>query len=193
MEYHAAEYIASAVTRAQWPETGLPEVVFTGRSNAGKSSIINALVNRNRLAYEGKTPGKTRMLNFFRIDDRLVFADAPGYGYAKGGSMTAELFGDLMEPYFRFRNELKAMVIVLDIRRTPNDDDLLMTEYARKAHIAVIAACTKSDKLSRSQQLSQVHTIAKTLGINEKQCCICSSLKKTGLEELWEQIDRVIQ
>ena len=192
MEYHSAEYAGSALKSSQWPETGLPEVVFTGRSNAGKSSLINALVNRNRLAYEGKTPGKTRMLNFFRIDDRLVFADAPGYGYAKGGSMTAELFGDIMEPYFAQRKSLKAMLIVLDLRRVPNADDCLMVDFARKAHIAVIAVCTKSDKLSRSQQLASVRVIAETLGISTNQCCICSSLKKTGMDEVWQQIDRVI-
>ena len=193
MEYHSAEYAGSALDASQWPETGLPEVVFSGRSNAGKSSLINALVNRNRLAYEGKTPGKTRMLSFFRIDDRLMFADAPGYGYAKGGSMTAELFGRIMEPYFAQRKTLKAMVIVLDIRRIPNDDDLLMVEYARRAHIAVIAVCTKSDKLSRSQQLNSVRVIAETLNINRNQCFICSSLKKTGMDEIWERINQVIQ
>ena len=193
MEYHEAEYIASALTPAQWPETGLPEVVFTGRSNAGKSSLINALVNRNNLAYRGKTPGKTRMLNFFRIDESVIFADAPGYGYAKGGSMTAELFGEIMEPYFRQRKNLKAMVIVLDIRRTPNSDDCIMVDYARNAHIAVIAVCTKSDKLSRSQQMLQIGKISAALGISASQCCICSSLKKTGMEGIWEQIGRVIQ
>ena len=133
------------------------------------------------------------MLNFFRIDERLVFADAPGYGYAKGGSMTAELFGSIMEPYFRQRQNLKAMVIVLDIRRIPNNDDCIMVDYARNAHIAVIAVCTKSDKLSRSQQLQQVKKISETLGINQTQCCVCSSLKKTGLLEIWEQIDRIIR
>ncbi len=193
MEYHEAEYITSALTPAQWPETGLPEIVFSGRSNAGKSSLINALVNRNNLAYRGKTPGKTRMLNFFRIDERVVFADAPGYGYAKGGSMTAELFGEIMEPYFRNRRNLKAMVIVLDIRRLPNQDDCIMVDYARSAHIAVVAVCTKSDKISRSQQLQQIKKISGTLGISTAQCCVCSSLKKTGLVEVWDQIDRVIQ
>lgn len=192
MQYHEAKLLASAGAGQNWPESDLPEVVFAGRSNAGKSSLINALVNRKNLAYEGKTPGKTRLLNFFTVDGRLVLTDAPGYGYAKGGGDTARMFGELMEPYFRSRKNLKAMVLVLDIRRVPNADDQRMVAYARDAHLAVIAACTKSDKLGYGQQLKSVDTIARELGIRKDSCVICSAQKKTGMDPLWEKIDHIL-
>ncbi|MBP3891735.1 MAG: YihA family ribosome biogenesis GTP-binding protein [Solobacterium sp.] len=191
MQYYDAKYVASAVNPSQYPDTDLIEIVFAGRSNAGKSSLINALVNRKNLAYEGKTPGKTRMLNFFEIDGRFMFTDAPGYGYAKGGVKTSLAFGEIMEPYFQLRKPLKALVLVLDIRREPNEDDLRMIEYAKESHLSILCALTKSDKLSYSQQLQSIQKIVKILGIRKESAFPISSLKKTGLENLWEAIENL--
>ncbi len=192
MNYYDAKWIGSSATKSQWPNTTYPEMVFAGRSNAGKSSLINALVNRKNLAYEGKTPGKTRLLNFFTVNDKYVLTDAPGYGYAKGGKQTSIDFGELMEPYFRERKQLKLLILVLDIRRVPNEDDKRMIEYAKGNHLAILGACTKSDKLSRNQQLSQLKIISDTLGIRKESLVVCSSMKKTGMEELWKLIEETI-
>ncbi len=192
MLYHDVKFIGSAVMQSQWPATELPEIVFAGRSNAGKSSLINSLVNRANLAYTGKTPGKTRMLNFFEVDNMMVFADAPGYGYAAGSQRTFEDFAGLMDPYFENRKNLKAVILVLDIRRVPNDDDMTMVRYAQQAHLPLLAVCTKGDKLSRNQQIRQLGIITKTLGIRKESAVVTSSLKKTGMEDVWDLISRSI-
>ena len=128
MQYHEAEFLVSGASRAQWPDTQYPEVIFAGRSNAGKSTLINNLVNRKQLAYSGKTPGKTRLLNFFLIDNQMIFTDAPGYGYAKSDNESAKTFARIIDPYFKEREQLKAMVLVMDCRRIPNQDDIAMIE-----------------------------------------------------------------
>ncbi len=189
MEFHKAELLTSAARSDQWPENNLPEVIFAGRSNAGKSSLINCLTNRKRLAYTGNTPGKTKLLNFFLIDDSIVFTDAPGYGYAKGGNHTALMFADLIDPYFAQREQLKGMVLVLDIRRIPNADDIRMVEYAKEAGLPMIAACTKADKLSRNQQFNQVRQIAKTLQIDPSECVLVSSETRLGMDEVWNRLN----
>jgi GTP-binding protein len=191
-QYYDAKLLASAAKEAQWPISDMPEIIFTGRSNAGKSSLINALVNRNNLAYSGKTPGKTRLLNFFQIDDRVVFTDAPGYGFATRNVEAAEAFGNLIDPYFEKRKQLKGMILVLDARRTPTDDDLLMMDFGRNAHLEILIVCTKSDKLSRNQMINNMHNIAKQLQISEKAITNVDSLKKTGMDEVWHRIDAMI-
>lgn len=188
MQYHEAKWIASCAEESQYPQTDLPEILFAGRSNAGKSSLINALVNRKNLAYKGKTPGKTKLLNFFLIDNEMVFTDAPGYGYAKGGNQLLVDFGCLMETYFHTRKQLRGLLLVLDIRRVPNDDDLRMASFAKDMHIPILAICTKADKLSYSQQLASINTIAKTLQIEKENIHVCSSIKKTGMDEIWDSI-----
>ncbi len=192
MQYHEVRFTGSAVNQNQWPETNYPEIVFAGRSNAGKSSLINALVNRNNIAYSGKTPGKTRMLNFFEVDEKYSFADAPGYGYAAGNKDTADTFSRLMDPYFARREALKLVILVLDIRRIPNADDLLMLDYARQAGIPLLAVCTKSDKLSNNQIFNQKQKILKTLDLQADHLAVCSPLKKENLEQVWEKIEQFI-
>ncbi len=189
MRSHQAQLLATAADFTQWPDSDLPEVIFAGRSNAGKSSLINALVNRKNLAYSGKTPGKTRLLNFFTVDGRVVFTDAPGYGYATSDRASALAFEKLIDPYFSAREQLKGLILVADCRRKPSEDDISMAEYARSKHLAVTVACTKADKISRSQLLTNMRVIAKDLGVSLSSVVPVSSVKKTGLEELWEKID----
>ena len=193
MKSHDAFLLKTAAEQRQWPQTDLPELVFCGRSNAGKSSLINALTNRKNLAYSGKTPGKTRLLNFFLVDKRVIFADAPGYGYAQGIKNAAEKFRMLMDPYMGRRQQLKGMVIVLDCRRVPNADDQTMVEYAKARHLPIIGVCTKVDKLSRSQLLNQMKVIAQTLDLPRESLLPCNNLKKIGVDEIWQAIDEIIQ
>lgn len=192
MQYHDAKLLTSAAKENQWPDSDLPEVIFAGRSNAGKSTLINALVNRKNLAYSGKTPGKTRLLNFFIVDNRVVFTDAPGYGYATSDEASAIAFGKLLEPYFNKRKNLKGMVLVMDARREASEDDLAMIEYARHVHLNIIIACTKTDKISRGKFLSNAQKIAHQLELPVSSLIPVDSLKKTGMDQVWEAIERML-
>ena len=193
MQYHEAKLLATAANKNQWPDLQLPEIIFCGRSNADKSTLINALVNRKNLAYSGKTPGKTRLLNFFTVDNRVVFTDAPGYGYATSDKASALQFEKLIDPYFKERDVLKGMILVADARRVPSEDDLAMIEYGRSTHQAIIVACTKADKLSHGALVSNMNKIASVLGVNRKALIPVSALKKQGMDELWTAIDRMIE
>lgn len=192
MQYHEAEFLVSGASRAQWPDTQYPEVIFAGRSNAGKSTLINNLVNRKQLAYSGKTPGKTRLLNFFLIDNQMIFTDAPGYGYAKGDNESAKTFARIIDPYFREREQLKAMVLVMDCRRVPNQDDIAMIEYAKHAHLAILVVLTKIDKLTRSAMLQNCTKIANTLQVNKSVLLPYNGLNKQGIDEIWERIHQYV-
>ncbi|MEE1410741.1 MAG: ribosome biogenesis GTP-binding protein YihA/YsxC [Bulleidia sp.] len=192
MQYHEAEFLVSGAGRSQWPDTQYPEVIFAGRSNAGKSTLINNLVNRKQLAYSGKTPGKTRLLNFFLIDNQMIFTDAPGYGYAKGDNESAKTFARIIDPYFREREQLKAMVLVMDCRRVPNQDDIAMIEYAKHAHLAILVVLTKIDKLTRSAMLQNCTKIANTLQVNKSVLLPYNGLNKQGIDEIWERIHQYV-
>ena len=192
MKYYDAKLIASAANKSQWPQSTLSEIAFVGRSNSGKSSLINALLNRKNLAYSGKTPGKTRLLNFYEVNKELIFMDAPGYGYALKDKEAAVFFSNLIDPYFNERTTLKAMVIVLDSRRIPSKDDITMVEYAKAQHLPIIAVCTKRDKLSNNQLQSSLAKISKELKIPKENLWPCSSTSKLGLEDIWEQIYKYI-
>ncbi len=192
MQYHEAKLLATAANKTQWPKSDLPEIIFAGRSNAGKSTLINGLVNRKNLAYSGKTPGKTRLLNFFTVDNKVVFTDAPGYGYATSDAKSALAFEKLIDPYFREREQLKGMILVADIRRLPSEDDITMAEYARKSHLAIFVACTKADKVSKSAANASMKKIAETLGVSPRLLVPVASLKKEGMDQLWEKIDQLV-
>ena len=189
--YHEAKLLATASNQSEWPSRGLPEIIFVGRSNAGKSSLINTLCGRKNLAYSGKTPGKTRLLNFFEIDGKVVFTDAPGYGYATSDEKSAIRFDRLISPYFRNRKQLAGMVMIMDIRRVPNDDDLTMIDYGRANHIPILVVCTKADKLSRGRGIDSMRKIASVLHVPMQNMIAASSLKKQGIDEIWKALDEM--
>ncbi len=191
--FHDASLITSAARSDQWPESDLPEIIFAGRSNAGKSSLINSLTNRKNLAFSGKTPGKTKLLNFFLVDNKVIFTDAPGYGYSYDDKNNAIKFQKIIDPYFRYRKQLKGLVLLMDCRREPKPDDITMIDYAKSMHLAIIVAVTKSDKLSRQQLFNSMRVIADKLEISRDCLVPCSSLKKTGMDELWAKIDSIIE
>ncbi|MDD3224675.1 MAG: ribosome biogenesis GTP-binding protein YihA/YsxC [Clostridium sp.] len=184
-----AEFIISAVKREQYPETYLPEIAFVGRSNVGKSSIINAITGRRKLVKVSSTPGKTRLINFFLVNNNAYFVDLPGYGYAKISKADRKNWGEVIETYLTGREQLKRVVLLLDCRRKPNEDDILMYNWIKHYGYNCMIVSTKSDKLKKSEFKESERVIRDTLGLKEdEQVYYYSSTKKAGTEELLDNI-----
>lgn len=184
-----AEFVLCAAWKSQWPENDLPEICMAGRSNVGKSSFINAITSRNKLAKVSSTPGKTRTLNFFNINDELRLVDVPGYGYAKVIDKIKESFGDMIDTYLRDRDTLKGVVLIVDYRHKPTHDDIAMYEYAKYYDIPVIVVATKEDKLKRNDLKKNEKLIKQTLNFHDDDYFIrFSSLNKVGIDEVWDVI-----
>ena len=192
MEIRKAELMVSAPSKEHWPESELPEIVLAGRSNVGKSSLINTLCARKSLAYVGNTPGKTRLLNFFNINDEFSFVDVPGYGFANASKELLIQFGEMMEDYFANREQLVGMILLVDMRHEPTEDDVTMAEYARYFEIPFIVAATKKDKVSRSQQARQLKKIAEVLQCETDNIIPFSSVTKEGREDLLDAVEGLI-
>lgn len=184
-----SEFITSAVKKNQYPVDVRPEVAFVGRSNVGKSSIINALTNRRKLAKVSQTPGKTRLINFFLINDEMYLVDLPGYGYAKVSKKEKESWGKTIETYLVEREQLKKVVLLVDSRHKPTADDILMHEWIKHFGYKVIVIATKSDKLSNNEIGKSKKLIKETLKLGpEDEFYLFSSVKKNGKEELIDNI-----
>ena len=184
-----SEYLLSAAWKSQWPDESLPEICLSGRSNVGKSSFINTMTNRNGLAKVSGTPGKTRTLNFFNINDTLRFVDVPGYGYAKVSDKMIQQFGEMIDTYLRNRKNLRALVLIVDYRHKPTNDDVTMYEYAKYYDIPVVVVATKEDKLRRNDLIKNEKLIKKTLNFDENDYFVrFSSLDKKGIEQAWDII-----
>lgn len=183
-----AEYITGAVKKSQYPTLDYPEFVFMGRSNVGKSSFINALVGRKKLAYTSSQPGKTQVLNFFNINDEILFVDVPGYGYAKKVVEERLRFGEMIEEYLTSPN-LKLCFLLVDIRNKPTQDDILMYEYLKHFKIKVAVIATKADKVGTTLVLRHLKQVKETLKLSSEDTCIAvSSETKKGIEEVWNLI-----
>lgn len=184
-----AEYMLSAAWQSQWPEEGVPEICLAGRSNVGKSSFINTMLQRNGLAKVSGTPGKTRTLNFYNVNDALHFVDVPGYGYAKVNDKIQKSFGDMMDTYISKRETLKGMILLVDYRHKPTKDDKMMYDYVKHYDLPVMIVATKEDKLKRNDLKKNEKLIKETLGLDKKDIFIrFSSLKKIGMEQAWQAI-----
>lgn len=192
MQYHEANFLGSALQKNQFPESLLPEIIMVGRSNVGKSSLINTLVNRKQLAYVGSKPGKTKLLNFFAIDESFVLVDAPGYGYAQRSKQELLNFAQMMDDYFSSRKQLKLMIQIVDMRHKPTKDDVEMIEYARSFNIKTLVVATKYDKVKASERAKNVKIIKDVLKINDKSLYLFSSETRFGLTELWQAIIETI-
>ena len=149
MDFRKMHLVISAPDKHSWPEPSLPEIVLAGRSNVGKSSLINTLAENRKMAYVGKTPGKTRLLNFFEVDQTFRLVDVPGYGYAHASQKLLLQFGKMMEDYFHDRKNIKGVILLVDARHRPTEDDLTMLEFARYFQLPVLLVATKADKCSR--------------------------------------------
>lgn len=184
-----SEYKLSAAWQSQWPDESLPEICLAGRSNVGKSSFINTMCNRKNLARVSATPGKTRTLNFYEINHELRFVDVPGYGYAKVNENIRIQFGEMMETYIAKRQNLKAMILILDLRHAPTADDVMMYDFVKHYDLPVILVATKEDKVKRSDIKKNEKKIKEKLNFREEDILIkFSSLKKLNVDAVWEAI-----
>lgn len=189
-----AELVAVAVKKNQYPEDNKKEIAFAGRSNVGKSSLLNLLVNRKNLARVSGSPGKTRTINFYEINEEFRIVDLPGYGYAKVSKSVTENWGDMIESYLAGRQGLIKVVQLVDIRHTPSAQDVQMYEWLKHYGFDGIVAATKSDKISRNEMAKCIGEIRKTLGLSPEDKVIpVSSLKRTGYDELMKELDRLLE
>jgi len=188
MKIISAEFITSATKPSQYPPARLAEVAFAGRSNVGKSSLINTLVNRKRLVKTSSTPGRTRLINFFDINQRMGFVDLPGYGYAKVPLSVRKKWGPMIETYLSGRETLRGVVVIMDIRRIPGQEELNLLGWLNHYAIAGILVLTKTDKLSKNKQTKQVNLIAQTLARDKNDFILFSAKSRRGRDALWNAI-----
>lgn len=194
MNINKAEFMTSAVKTEQFPNTMLPEIVLSGRSNVGKSSFINSMVRRNGLAHTSSRPGKTQTLNFFNIDDRMIFVDVPGYGYAKVSKKQREEFGAMIENYFETRKQIKLAVLLVDFRHEPSEDDVIMYNFLKYYDIPTIVVATKVDKVNRSQHQKHTKVIKQALEFELSDKFVMYSAETLlGKEEAWKYINELVK
>lgn len=189
MKVTQSEFIISAVGPDQYPQDALPEIALAGRSNVGKSSLINRLISRKNLARTSSVPGKTQTLNFYFINTQFYFVDLPGYGYAKVSKTLRQRWGPMIEQYIRGRQELKMVLLIVDLRHAPSADDRAMYEWLVHYGIPRCVVATKADKLSRNQLPKHVKLVKETLKLEKDDPFVSfSSETGQGQEELWEII-----
>ena len=194
MKINKSELEAVAVRANQYPEVGVPEIAFAGRSNVGKSSLLNLITGRKSLARVSGSPGKTRTINFYLCNDEFRIVDLPGYGYAKVSRAESEKWGKMMESYLGNRKNLLKVVQLVDIRHKPSAQDVQMYDYLKYFGLDGIVVATKADKVSRNEMTKCIKEIRNTLGMEKDDIVIpCSALKRTGHEELLNVIDELLQ
>lgn len=194
MNVNNVELTAVCGRKDQYPNTELPEVAFVGKSNVGKSSLINCMVNRKSLARTSQNPGKTRTINFYNIENIVHFVDLPGYGYARAAKSEIAKWGKMIEEYLLERNQLKSIILLIDIRHEPSDNDKIMYDWLKHYGYKIIIVTTKSDKLKRSQINKHISIISKSLQLDKEDLLVpFSSETKDGREKLWDIIKNVIE
>lgn len=193
LNIHNSKFILSAVNSNQFPKDDLPEVVFVGRSNVGKSSILNALLNRKNLAYVGSTPGKTQQINFFNIDEKIYFVDLPGYSFSVMGKEKSEKISKVIDSYLKSRKNIALVMMLVDIRHKPSKDDILMYEYLINSDLNFIIVPTKADKVPITKVNDYCKVIQDELNAPEEIDIIpISSTKKNNLEAIWQAISQIL-
>ncbi len=193
MKVNNAEIVISAVSQKQYPGDRLPEIALAGRSNVGKSSFINKLINRKNLARTSSKPGKTQTLNFYKINEVFYFVDVPGYGYAKVSKKEREKWGVMMEEYFETRETLKAVLLITDGRHEPTNDDIQMYHFLKHYDLRVIIVATKLDKVPKNKRASHVKRTKKALEMDEEDHLLpFSSETGEGKEEAWRLLSQYI-
>jgi len=192
MIIRSAKFVCSAVTPGQYPPDDLPEVAFAGRSNVGKSSLINKILNRKKLVRTSKTPGRTQFLNFFEINELWRFVDLPGYGYAKVPAEVQKRWRPMVESYLTTRVNLRGMVWLLDIRREVSKEDLHLWDWLQAMQVEVIIVVTKADKLSKNKRNKQAASIAKSLGRTAQELIQFSASSGEGKDEIWQALRQLL-
>jgi GTP-binding protein len=188
----SSDFVTSAVKPSQYPEALLPEAAFAGRSNVGKSSLINTLVNRKRLVKTSSTPGRTQLINFFAVNDRVSLVDLPGYGYARVPESVRRTWGPMIETYLKGRETLKAVVLIMDIRRIPGIEEQNFIDWLKLYQRTPILVLTKADKLSKSAQKKQRQAIGAAIGVDETALILFSAKTRLGKPEVWSAIERAV-
>lgn len=183
---------AVGVRFEQYPTSGLPEIAFAGKSNVGKSSLINGLINRKKLARTSSAPGKTQTINFYNVEESLYLVDLPGYGYAKVSKSERERWAKVIEDYLHKRNTLRQVILLVDGRHEPSENDKMMLDWIRSFHYEPIVIATKMDKMKRSQQQKALKIIRQTLGIKNQNLYPFSAVSKDGKDRIWEMLEEIV-
>ena len=191
LNFNKAEFVLSAASPKNFVRDGRPQVTFAGRSNVGKSSVINRILNRKNFARVGATPGKTTQINYFRIDDKIYFTDLPGYGYAKVSQAERDRWGQLMESYFAEPGLISLGVLIVDARNKPTADDVTMCQWFKDTGCPLVVVANKLDKLKKSEVEPNLAVIRETLELTEQDVLISFSAEKgTGKTELLSAIEK---
>ncbi|MCF6460482.1 ribosome biogenesis GTP-binding protein YihA/YsxC [Clostridium sp. Cult3] len=193
MKINKADLERIAVNKKQYPDSSLPEIAFAGRSNVGKSSFINSMVNRTNLARTSGKPGKTRTINFYNINDQFRFVDLPGYGYAQVSKSEKAKWGHIIEEYLSSRQNLLEVVLLVDIRHEPTELDLMMYNWIKTFGFTGLVIATKADKISKGKYQANMKIIRNKLGIKDINIILpYSSTKKINREEIWERLGKLL-
>jgi GTP-binding protein len=182
----------SAVSPKQYPKEGLPEIVLVGKSNVGKSSFVNTMINRKNLARTSNTPGKTRQINFYNMDDKFYFVDLPGYGFSKMSKEEKVISGKFIEQYLSTRTNIAVIVLVLDIRHKPTNDDFLMYDYILKTNLPFVVVTNKADKIAITKVDDAVDVVKDYLGISYSPILPFSAERKIYTEKMWEELEKYL-
>ena len=190
-----SDYAVSAVREDQYPKDNLPEIALAGRSNVGKSSLINTLLNIKNLARTSSQPGKTQTLNFYIVNEEFYLVDVPGYGYAKVSQKQREAFGEMIQDYLETRPNLKGLIILVDARHEPTKDDIAMYDYAQYLNLPILVVCTKMDKIKKSQINKVLSNLKKHLDLNYENVSVLtfSSVSKLHVKELGDWIEKHLE
>lgn len=190
MKIISAEFIKSATKPSEYPQGNFPEVAIAGKSNVGKSSLINVLVNRKNLAKTSSSPGRTQVINFFRVNGKISLVDLPGYGYAKVPLQVRKTWKPMVESYLQTRKEVRLVILILDARRGASPDDLALLDWLDYHQIPSLIVLTKADKLSQIERARQKKDLAEIPLLSKKPISFFSALTGEGKDELWKQIQQ---
>lgn len=194
MKVHHAEFIISAVGPKQYPQDGLPEIALVGRSNVGKSSLINALIDRKNLARTSSKPGKTQTLNYYKIENKLYFVDLPGYGFARVSKTEKAKWGNMIEEYLGKRETLQMVLHLIDVRHPPTKDDITMYDWLAHFDVPTMVIATKADKIPKGQWQKHLKLVKDTLKLRpDTPLQLFSAETKLGKEDVWQGIETQLQ
>jgi len=188
----SAEFVKSATAPAHYPETTLFEIAFAGRSNVGKSSLINVLVNRRGLVRTSSTPGRTQLINFFDINGDFSLVDLPGYGFAKVPLAVKKAWGPMVRTYLETRANLRGVVLLFDLRRVPRDEDLQLLDWLEELDVPTIPVVTKADKVKRGQRAAHLKAIRDATGLPADAFTLFSAVSREGKDDVWARIEAAL-